>query len=104
MPGARKRRVQVGARHGIARLCPAVHNMLPEKTYQRTTQFFRSVLGDESAMSAHRTPKDDDAWQPIFLAALPVGGGLTRRFPNGIRVHTLSQLVRILLRNVLHHA
>jgi hypothetical protein len=35
--------------------------MLPEKTPQRTTQFFRSVLGDESAMSARRTPKDDDA-------------------------------------------
>jgi hypothetical protein len=45
--------VQVAARHGTARVCPAVHNTLAQKTRERTTQFFRSVLGEESLSCAH---------------------------------------------------
>jgi hypothetical protein len=36
-------RVQVGARHGTARVCPALHNTRSQKTYERTTQFFGSL-------------------------------------------------------------
>jgi hypothetical protein len=36
-------RVQVAARHGTACVCPAVHNNRPQKTHERTTQFFRSI-------------------------------------------------------------
>jgi hypothetical protein len=43
MPGARRREVQGGARHVLARVCPAVHNTLAQKTHERTTQFVRSV-------------------------------------------------------------
>jgi hypothetical protein len=44
-------RVQVGARHGIACVCPTVHNTFAQKTRERTTQFFRSVRGDTLAIA-----------------------------------------------------
>jgi hypothetical protein len=36
-------REQIGARHGIARVCLAVHSTVAQKTAARTTQFFRSL-------------------------------------------------------------
>jgi hypothetical protein len=54
MPGARRRGVQGGARHVLARVCPAVHNTLAQKTCEGTTQFVRSVWlsGNEQVLWA----------------------------------------------------
>jgi hypothetical protein len=61
-----KARMQVAARHGTARVCPTVHNTRPQKTHERTTQFFRSVLGGRVVVVCSRGVRTLD-W-PLMTA------------------------------------